>query len=162
MLELYSFLEISIHIPTKGMTFTSPRILYCLSNFNSHPHKGDDTIRKVLHQCRLRFQFTSPQRGWLYWHNGNESDIIFQFTSPQRGWRRIIQSCFHSKIFQFTSPQRGWPIVAQDSLTAIQFQFTSPQRGWHHLTGKYPRMSIFQFTSPQRGWPLPHWDCRQP
>ena len=125
-------INISIHTPTKGVTFSSPCRQSPCTNFNPHSHKGSDNNRKrvSLHQL---ISIHTPTKGVT----GKGFPLcrrhLFQSTLPQREWPKICLQLADGILFQSTLPQREWPISFFIFCSEFQFQSTLPQREWQQF-----------------------------
>ena len=79
-------LDVSIHTPTQGVTFSRTYSIIFASLFQS----------------------THPRRVWPSLYRNALSSNQFQSTHPRRVWQKGYQSWYYQKRFQSTHPRRVW------------------------------------------------------
>ena len=121
-------------------------------NFNSHPHKGDDTVCLLASHKTYLFQFTSPQRGWL----SNLDTLFLQYLIsihiPTKGMTPYPQTIRQWFSISIHIPTKGMTSMSSsDALSRALFQFTSPQRGWQGVRYALVLAMIISIHIPTKG-----------
>ena len=136
---------------SQGGWHKSSRSGYWSSNFNSHPHKEDDTpgekgddVKNISTHILTRrmtrpfewwqkfsiFQLTSSQGGWRISRDNRPALLVFQLTSSQGGWRRKQLSNTYKSNISTHILTRRMTGKEMDDLGEEVFQLTSSQGGW--------------------------------
>ena len=152
----HRYIGVSIHTPTKGVTYSNQLPDRHVRGFNPHTHEGCDLILSSwlillacfnphTHEGCDKSVFTSPP-----------SSTMFQSTHPRRVWLSFGSHLYHASMFQSTHPRRVWrspPFKAQAYKICFNphthegcdqtmdnagrynrlFQSTHPRRVWHHI-----------------------------
>ena len=166
-------LHVSIHTPTKGVTYVLGIIVGRNWFQSTHPRRvwltsGDD----ITFVCK--FQSTHPRRVWQV--NGKRLPrfAVFQSTHPRRVWHVCVcvyliyrgfnphthEGCdfkteailMPQRLFQSTHPRRVWPILLVLVFHFLLFQSTHPRRVWLGHTLWISSLPKFQSTHPRRVW----------
>ena len=103
------FLAVSIHTPTKGVTYK---------------HLLDLNIQQ--------FQSTHPRRVWLDASVSLQRSQEFQSTHPRRVWRIMQEQNRFNADVSIHTPTKGVTDVSSRSATGFKFQSTHPRRVWRY------------------------------
>ena len=148
----FTIILVSIHTPTKGVTYGVQMVLDPLRRFNPHTHEGCDN--HILTNKNIEIvSIHTPTKGVTEYHvcKGTKSfcfnphthegcDLIycnlirvvarFQSTHPRRVWQANGDITNKQIMFQSTHPRRVWPLLRLKLLEGMRFQSTHPRRVW--------------------------------
>ena len=131
-------LIVSIHTPTKGVTYYNDYALYI-----------------------AMFQSTHPRRVWPHITNLKILIMMFQSTHPRRVWPRLQENYQKSTVFQSTHPRRVWPIFSFVAVDDLMFQSTHPRRVWHWYPKNKYFWQIVSIHTPTKGVTLACATCKK-
>ena len=99
---------VSIHTPTKGVTWFNGCKYRCCKFQSTHPRRVWQ-ISALRSAMALQFQSTHPRRVWRDLRKQKTQAELFQSTHPRRVWPASLKDWQHCKMFQSTHPRRVWP-----------------------------------------------------
>ena len=127
------FSYVSIHTPTKGVTY-----IYCKGTTFSGVSIHTPTKGVTNNWCMAKFlMFVSihtPTKGVTLCLHTDRVQFRFQSTHPRRVWHGIHRRQKRQKMFQSTHPRRVWHLVKSKAYSLFLFQSTHPRRVWHIFT----------------------------
>ena len=130
----HSTARVSIHTPTKGVTFnrfkigedckfqsTHPRRVWqhwCLQGitttcFNPHTHEGCDHSQRIAATNKASFNPHTHEGCDLRLLECSTNGNVFQSTHPRRVWLSKELRCSKLILFQSTHPRRVWLHIQQ-------------------------------------------------
>ena len=127
--HLWWYLQVSIHTPTKGVTYYCLVHNHTLLSFNPHTHEGCDTIKLTSNIYSNRFQSTHPRRVWPSTYEVKIELLLFQSTHPRRVWHVISNDCDVDVKFQSTHPRRVWQVLPQRISWCSSVSIHTPTKG---------------------------------
>ena len=140
---------VSIHTPTKGVTYlevktemrlkfqsTHPRRVWLTGDlsatgslsFNPHTHEGCDVIFHLFILLLIMFQSTHPRRVWLAAGKYTLKQTEFQSTHPRRVWRfywhaNSVSLCFNPHTHE------GCDIMLEQNRFNAEVSIHTPTKG---------------------------------
>ena len=165
--------HVSIHTPTKGVTYQIHFVSETKKFQSTHPRRVwlVDLLSQVL---QTEFQSTHPRRVWqsisssnnftysfnphthegcdneLY--NANMQSLMFQSTHPRRVWHPLLRDSLLSKLVSIHTPTKGVTKLTLTTLSCLLFQSTHPRRVWPNASWLSSKAAWFQSTHPRRVW----------
>ena len=98
---------VSIHTPTKGVTYISPYLTTQQASFNPHTHEGCDQASSAKVEGRR----------------------VFQSTHPRRVWQMCALNMMIHGMFQSTHPRRVWLFLGSDAVIKVNVSIHTPTKG---------------------------------
>ena len=171
------FLLISIHTPTKGVTWIKKFFFNDFFYFNPHSHEGSDDTSHDFRVCFLTFQSTLPRREWLFNDDKSPGSINFNPHSHEGSDYRAGDDRCRCANFNPHSHEGSDALLTQERSYFHQISIHTPTKG---VTCKDPsdvyvkfdfnphshegsdwnwwqsliRYFVFQSTLPRREWPF--------
>ena len=121
---------VSIHTPTKGVTYVNGKF-FCHTIVSIHtPTKGVTKPFYFPSAC-LSVSIHTPTKGVTHTPHLSPHGREFQSTHPRRVWQQDRQYFYNEFKFQSTHPRRVWRQSNAKSVATMLFQSTHPRRVWH-------------------------------
>ena len=124
-------MDVSIHAPVRGATFTDRSSCPADERFNPRPRAGgDSTISIDGKVLQSEFQSTPPCGGRPVDFRWSDTEVAVSIHAPVRGatsWDGTRK--MHDKKFQSTPPCGGRPGPGLLTTSALRFQSTPPCGG---------------------------------
>ena len=129
---IVKMVHVSIHTPTKGVTY-------------------DSSFYSVL----FKFQSTHPRRVWLEVGVNLFVREIVSIHTPTKGVTRYTFLIISRKTVSIHTPTKGVTQSRSVYARLLMFQSTHPRRVWLDPTIDRVEPEVFQSTHPRRVWLLP-------
>ena len=127
----FGMAKVSIHTPTKGVTFRRSKSSFVAIRFNPHTHEGCDSYGGNIGIANLKFQSTHPRRVWLCVPYTLIFAINVSIHTPTKGVTILLIHPLAVILFQSTHPRRVWqPCQLHRGAACCVFQSTHPRRVW--------------------------------
>ena len=144
---------VSIHTPTKGVTGSRHQVCFFTSVSIHTPTKGVTAVYDILNG-KVLFQSTHPRR---VWHDYKGYRWKYASFNPH-----THEGCDFGKhntnktndMFQSTHPRRVWQTYGYAPRYVELFQSTHPRRVWLDASVSLQKSQEFQSTHPRRVWRL--------
>ena len=143
---------ISIHTPTRGVTTAALTSACVAQDFNPHSHKGSDVVFPLICKVTLDFNPHSHKGSDLFCKTKRFRHIVFQSTLPQGEW---LQDVYYKKRIYFISihtPTRGVTGSQFYYLRRYRISIHTPTRGVTREKRTRLGVTKFQSTLPQGEW----------
>ena len=145
------FFAVSIHTPTKGVTSVIPILWYDDISFNPHTHEGCDSSFLPL-QAGASVSIHTPTKGvtlafWFFWAMPKVS-----IHTPTKGVTSSYARDLQNRIVSIHTPTKGVTLDfnLEDSWYAVSIH--TPTKGVTFLYCLYSIQCPFQSTHPRRVW----------
>ena len=142
--------EISIHTPTRGVTFLSSEMDVSRTNFNPHSHKGSD--RKTVQNLSLQLYFNP--------HSHKGSDVMDKFKAdtlnisihtPTRGVTGTFSIACKICFISIHTPTRGVTNPEKRINIRQKISIHTPTRGVTSQANVYADIPQISIHTPTRG-----------
>ena len=121
--------DISIHAPAKGATFSRCATSRAAAHFNPRSREGSDVRDTIT----------------------GAFDAAFQSTLPRRERRRTFDGIDYRFLFQSTLPRRERPVLSYSLRVSVLFQSTLPRRERRQQTKEVRYLSTISIHAPAKG-----------
>ena len=120
---------VSIHTPTKGVTFSLFFFLFLLKSFNPHTHEGCDFYYFIKKYRFLRFQSTHPRRVWLPLGGGVGSPPEVSIHTPTKGVTLRLHHHIEHVAVSIHTPTKGVTDLLTFSCDFCRVSIHTPTKG---------------------------------
>ena len=146
------YIGVSIHTPTKGVTFLNAMQRYGFFLFQStHPRRVWRNLHNVSHTIFV-FQSTHPRRVWHSSLTRYLKAVKFQSTHPRRVWLSVSAfTCFFVSRFN-PHTHEGCDLRLLDVYAKIEVSIHTPTKGVTQKITLFLAFFLFQSTHPRRVW----------